>query len=83
MRQYLQDMLLAPDARLRRYVDQAYVGRLCAAHLSGRADHSHRLWTLLTFEVWLRQLPAWGALPVANAVATPYGEPVSSERDFR
>jgi len=67
MRQYLQDMLLAPDARLRRYVDQAYVGRLCAAHLSGRADYSHRLWTLLTFEVWLRQLPTWGRTSAAYA----------------
>jgi len=24
--------------------------------VSGRADHAHRLWTLLTFEVWLRNL---------------------------
>lgn len=53
---YLQDILLSPTARLRRYVDQAYVRRLCQAYLSGRADHSHRLWTLLTFEVWLRNL---------------------------
>ena len=53
---YLQDLLLAADARLRRYVDQEYVRQLCHEHLSGRADHAHRLWTLLTFEVWLRQL---------------------------
>lgn len=61
LRDYLQDLLLAPDARLRAYVDQGYVRTLCQAHLSGRADHSHRLWTLLTFEVWLRQLPTWKA----------------------
>ena len=56
LRDYLQDVLLAPDARLRRYVDQSYVRILCETHLAGRADHSHRLWTLLTFEVWLRDI---------------------------
>ncbi len=60
LREYLQDLLLAPTARLRAYVDQAYVRRLCTAHNTGRSDHSTRLWTLLTFEVWLRQLPSWG-----------------------
>jgi len=57
LRDYIRGMLLAPDARLRGYLDQGYVRRLCEAHMSGRADHSHRLWTLLTLEVWLRQLP--------------------------
>jgi len=56
LREFLQDVLLAPEARLRRFVDQAYVRELCEAHLAGRADHSHRLWALLTFEVWLRDL---------------------------
>jgi asparagine synthase (glutamine-hydrolysing) len=59
LRDYIGDMLLAPDARLREYLDQGYVRRLCETHMSGHADHSHRLWTLLTFEVWLRQLPLW------------------------
>ncbi len=51
---YFRDVLLAPEARLRAYVDHGYVRQLCDEYLSGRADHSHRLWTLLTFEVWLR-----------------------------
>ena len=59
LRDYLQEMLLAPSAKLRAYVNQAYVRQLCEDDLSGRADHSHKLWTLLTFEVWLRQLKAW------------------------
>lgn len=59
LRDYIRDMLLAPDARLRGYLDQGYVRELCETHMSGRADHSNRLWTLLTFEVWLRQLPQW------------------------
>lgn len=59
LRDYLQDLLLASDAKLRGYLDQRYVRELYQEHLSGRADHSARLWTLLTFEVWLRQLPGW------------------------
>ncbi len=59
LKDYLQDLLLAADARLRNYLDQGYVRQLCQAHLAGHADHSHRLWTLLTFEVWLRTLPQW------------------------
>ncbi len=62
LRDYLGDLLLAPDARLRSYVDPSYVRALYHAHLSGRADHSHRLWTLLTFEVWLRGLSRWSAV---------------------
>lgn len=56
LRPLLEDLLLAPDARARAHVDQGYVRRLCEEHWAGRADHAHRLWTLLTFEVWLRNL---------------------------
>ena len=75
LRQTLQEVLLAGDARLRRFVDQDYVRQLCAAHVAGRADHAHRLWTLLTFEVWWRNLslePVCGEGPPAftDAVVT-------------
>lgn len=63
---YLQDLLLAPDARLRNYVDQSYVRELRCAHLTNRADHSSRLWTLLTFEVWLRSLSGWATSSAAQ-----------------
>jgi asparagine synthase (glutamine-hydrolysing) len=62
LRDYLGDHLLAPQPRLASYVDHGYVRRLCEEHVGGSADHSHRLWTLLTFEVWLRELPAWAAV---------------------
>ncbi|MBI3011122.1 MAG: asparagine synthase (glutamine-hydrolyzing) [Candidatus Omnitrophica bacterium] len=73
LREYLHDALLAPSARLRRYVDQAYVRELVQHHLSGRADYSDRLWTLLTFEMWLRNLalhpPGQAAPPPAVEAA--------------
>lgn len=61
LKPYLHDTLLSPSAKLRSYVDQTYVLALCEAHWAGRADHGHRLWALLTFEVWLRQLGQWRA----------------------
>lgn len=56
LREYLQDLLLAPDAKLRGYLNQDYVRKLWEEHCAGAADHSGRLWTVLTFEVWLRQM---------------------------
>jgi asparagine synthase (glutamine-hydrolysing) len=58
---YLRDTLLVPSAQLRPYVSQDYVGRLLDDHAARRANHGHRLWTLLTFERWLALLPSWRA----------------------
>ncbi len=71
LREYLQDLLLAPDARLRGYVEQDYIRQLWQAHQAGWADHSHRLWTLLTFEVWLRQLALHPGSLSAHPSASP------------
>ena len=61
LRDIMQDALLAPSALMRPYVSQSYVRRLVEEHLAGRANHGHRLWTLLTFERWLHLLPTWRA----------------------
>lgn len=55
-REPLQDALLSPTACLYRYLDRSLVRELVSGHLSGREDAGHRLWLLLTFEVWLRNL---------------------------
>jgi len=55
----VRDTLLAPSAKLRAYVDQEYVRTMVSDHLARRANHGHRLWTLLTFERWLNLLPGW------------------------
>jgi len=56
---YVRDLLLAPSARLTAYVSQEYVRELLDTHAAQRANHGHKLWTLLTFERWLALLPDW------------------------
>ena len=59
LKAYLGDMLLAGDARYPAYLSRETVERLVRAHAAGEANLGLQLWTILTFEVWLRQLPAW------------------------
>lgn len=56
---YLEDRF-APGACLYEWIDEPYVRRHLAEHRSGRADHGHKLWLLLTLEVWLRSLRSAG-----------------------
>jgi asparagine synthase (glutamine-hydrolysing) len=60
LRNMCRDLLLSPSAKLRSYVAQDYVRTLVDDHQTGRANHGHRLWTLLTFERWLHLMPQWG-----------------------
>lgn len=49
--------LLSPDVVNRRgYFTSATVSAWVAEHLAGRANHSHRLWTLMVFELWYRHV---------------------------
>ncbi len=49
--------LLAPDVvRQRGYFEAGVVERWVAEHESGRYNHSHRLWALMVFELWHRQV---------------------------
>jgi asparagine synthase (glutamine-hydrolysing) len=46
--------VLAPDARVGRWIAPGPVDRLWREHQAGAADHGHALWALLTLETWLR-----------------------------
>jgi len=59
LREYLRDLLLAADVRYAPYISRARVESLVRAHESGEANLGLQLWTLLTFEVWLRMLSGW------------------------
>lgn len=62
----LQDQLLGQRARARGLFNMDYVERLIREHTTGRFRHAHRLWALLTFELWAQTF-----LDPANAPTGP------------
>ena len=52
MKGFLQETLLSEKHLRRGLFRPEAVRRLVADHVAGRADHSHRLWTLLMLELW-------------------------------
>ena len=69
LREYVLDVLLAPGALYSCYLSKERVKQLVNQHLSGKAHLGLQLWTLLTFEVWLRALRGWGRTTVPVAAA--------------
>lgn len=55
-RSYLLDHIGNHRAQLWHYVQKPFVDRLIHEHMHAVTDHSHKLWTLLTLEVWLQSL---------------------------
>ncbi len=56
LRPYIEERILAPDARINELLRPEVVRTVFDEHLAGRADHEHQLWLLLTMELWLRNL---------------------------
>ena len=52
--QYIRKELLAPKARLYEYLDHDTVQALVDDHLQGRHNRRLLIWSLLSFEWWLR-----------------------------
>ncbi len=50
----MRDTILSPDALGRGYFREEALRHLLEEHQSGKRDHGHRLWSLLTFEMWHR-----------------------------
>jgi len=59
LRDYVRDILLAPAALYTAFLSPSRVRALVEAHQTGKAHLGLQLWTLLTFEVWLRTIPRW------------------------
>ena len=51
---HLHKTLLSREALARGYFHEGTLRRLIGEHESGKRDHGHRLWALLTFEIWHR-----------------------------
>ena len=67
LRDYIRDTLLSPEALGRGYFRPEALRLLVEEHISGKRDHGHRLWALLTFEVWHRlfidrEVSSWTAM---------------------
>jgi len=71
-RDVIDEYVLGPRARSRAIFDAEYVAGLAAEHQSGVRDHSSRLWSLVNFEIWLRQF-------VDGEQAAPLPEPAPLE----
>ena len=54
LRELFADTLLSPSSLQRGYFEPRFVRRVVDEHLSGRRDHTLRLWQLVVFERWHR-----------------------------
>ena len=61
------DVLGSARTRQRGYFQPGFVKRLVQEHLSGRRDHTLRLWQLLVFELWHRHYIDSPAVPAGRA----------------
>lgn len=55
MKPLAEDHLLSGTSRIREYLDGDALDALTAEHMSGKADHSYRLWNLLMLDMWHRE----------------------------
>ena len=67
LRTFAGDVLLGETARARGQLRPGAVARLLDDHVSGRADHAHRLWCLLMLELWQREHLGAAAPPAVAA----------------
>jgi asparagine synthase (glutamine-hydrolysing) len=51
---YVNRLLRDPSARIYEFLERAYVGGRLDEHTSGRHNHRLFVWSLLSFEWWLR-----------------------------
>jgi len=55
LRELFADTLLSERSLQRGYFQASFVRRILDEHLSGKRDHTLRLWQLVVFERWLQQ----------------------------
>ena len=79
LKDFLCDAILSPEALQRGYFRAEAVRGLVGEHMSGKRDHGHRLWALLTFEIWHRLFIDQEVSPwFPNLAKTRFGSCVSS-----
>jgi asparagine synthase (glutamine-hydrolysing) len=66
LKDYVGDLLLDSSARYRTFLSAPFVRELVRRHQAGETNSGLQLWSILTFELWLRSLPQWTQRPVAE-----------------
>jgi asparagine synthase (glutamine-hydrolysing) len=70
---HVRDLLANPQARIYEYVRPEPVRHALDQHMAGASDHEHQIWSLLTMELWLRNLQIlsrpWQDTPPVEAPA--------------
>lgn len=66
LREMLADHLTSPRFLERGVVSASFVRHLLGEHRSGRRDNGYWLWSLLVFELWLRDVEAVGSYAEAH-----------------
>ena len=56
LRPLMSDLLSAETVRRRGYFEPECVSRWVSEHLARKANHSHRLWALMVFELWQQKM---------------------------
>jgi asparagine synthase (glutamine-hydrolysing) len=64
-----RELVLAPDASSRDYLDTSVAAAMLADHQSRATSEDHRLWALLMFELWARRWLRLAAGPDVAPVA--------------
>lgn len=54
LKEYVRDILICPQALRRGFFREETLKMLIDEHQSGRRDNGHKLWSLITFEIWNR-----------------------------
>jgi asparagine synthase (glutamine-hydrolysing) len=70
LKDYIRDVLLSPQTLCRGYFRENAVRRLLEEHQTGKRDHGHRLWALLTFEIWHRVFIDQKGVPPCQQIVT-------------
>lgn len=52
--EYVQDLLLSPRAACLEFLNRRYLSRIIEEHSRGQANHRLLIWSLLSFEWWVR-----------------------------
>jgi asparagine synthase (glutamine-hydrolysing) len=67
LRPWIEEVLSAQQSGARGVFRPAVVRTLLDEHFSGRANHTHLIWSLLNFEIWCQAFGFFGARGKASA----------------